>query len=276
MQTQYGVMSDVGLKRAHNEDRFCAEPSLGLYAVCDGMGGRNAGEIASALAIEAIQKHIQAAADQPELPLVGAADPAFSSQTNRLASAIRLANQTIYEEACHRPDYAGMGTTVVAAMIKDQILSVAHVGDSRVYLIRNQTIRPLTMDHSLLAEQIFLGLMNEDEAARSPQKNVMTRALGVQPTVDVDLGELPIRSHDRLLLCSDGLTRGVTSDEILKMLSGTDDPQTMSQRLVALANDVGGEDNTTVVLVAIRPSAQPGVWQRIRDRFLNGTCLHSQ
>ena len=276
MQTSYGVMSDVGLKRAHNEDRFCAEPSLGLYAVCDGMGGRNAGEIASALSIEAIQRHIQEATRQPELPLIGTYDPAFSPHTNRLVSAIRLANQVIYEEAWQRPECAGMGTTVVAILIRDQILSLAHVGDRRLYLIRDQAIQPLTMDHSLVAEQVRQGLMSADDAERTPQKNVMTRALGVQRMVGVELGEIPIRSHDLLLLCSDGLTRGVTSDEILQALSGTDDPGTMAKRLVAMANAVGGEDNTTVVLIALRPGAQPGVWQRIRDRFLNGTCLHSR
>lgn len=275
MRTCYGVVSDVGLKRANNEDRFCAEPALGLYVVCDGMGGRNTGEIASALAIETIQQHMREAARRPDLPLIGVHDPAFSPQANRLAAAIRLANQIIYEQASQRPECAGMGTTVAAILIRDQILSIAHVGDSRLYLIRNHTIQPLTIDHSLVAEQVRQGLIRTDEAQRSSRKNVLTRAVGVQPTVEVELGEIPVRTHDLLLLCSDGLTHGVTSCEILQSLSGSDDPQTMSQRLVAMANAAGGEDNTTVMLIALGPDNQPGVWQRIRDRFWRRAYQHA-
>lgn len=275
LQTNYGVLTDVGLKRAHNEDRFCAEPSLGLYVVCDGMGGRHAGEIASTLAIDSIQRHIREAARQPGFPLVGAYDPAFSPKTNRLASAIQFANQVVYEHAWQRPECAGMGTTVVATLIKDQLLSLAHVGDSRLYLIRDQTIQPLTMDHSLVGEQIRQGLMSEAEAERSLQKNVITRALGVQPTVEVELSEVPIRSQDLLLLCSDGLTRGVTPREILQTLSGADDPQAMSRRLVDMANAVGGADNTTVVIIALRSDSQLSVWKRLRERFCGNTCLSS-
>lgn len=275
MRSSYGALSDVGLTRLHNEDRFCAEPSLGLYAVCDGMGGRNAGETASTLAIDTIREHMQAAAREPTLPLVGPLDPAFSMSTNRLASAIRLANQVIYEEAQRRPAYAGMGTTVVAALIRDQVLSLAHVGDSRLYLIRDQAIQLLTADHSVAAEQVRQGLMTEEEAHRSSQKNVLTRALGVQPTVEVELGERPIRSNDLLLLCSDGLTRGLTSREILEALHEADNSQALSNRLIAMANDVGGEDNTTVVLIAIHSGNQHGLWRRVRDRFKHNFCSHS-
>ncbi|MFI5248301.1 MAG: Stp1/IreP family PP2C-type Ser/Thr phosphatase, partial [Nitrospirales bacterium] len=237
-----------------------ADPPLGLYVVCDGMGGGNAGEIASALAVEAIHAHLTEAAQHADLPLIGPWDATVSASANRLASAIRAANDIIHRESWSRPDYAGMGTTVVAALLHEEVLTIAHVGDSRLYLVQNGTIQSLTTDHSWVAEQILKGIMTEEEAERSPRRNIVTRALGVESSVDVELTEVPVKSGDMLLLCSDGLTRSVRLNDILHVLSGSEDLPTMSDRLIALANEAGGDDNTTVVVVALRDEFQAGLW----------------
>jgi protein phosphatase len=264
----HSAKSDTGLKRPHNEDRFVVDPPLGLYVVCDGMGGGNAGEIASALAVEAIYAHLAEAAKNPDLPLIGPRDATVSAPANHLASAIRGANDVVRRESWSRPDYAGMGTTVVAALLHEALLTIAHVGDSRLYLVRDGTIQALTTDHSWVAEQILKGDMTEEEAERSPRRNIVTRALGVESSVDVELTEVPVKGGDMLLLCSDGLTRGVRPNDILHILSGSEDLPTMSDRLIAMANEAGGDDNTTVVVVALRDELQAGLWERLKKRFV--------
>jgi PPM family protein phosphatase len=245
-----------------------ADPTLGLYVVCDGMGGGNAGEIASALAVKTIHAHLVEAAQQADLPLIGSFDNTVSVPANRLASAIRAANEAVHRESWVRPDYAGMGTTVIATLLRDEVLAVAHVGDSRLYLVRNGTIQALTTDHSWVAEQLLKGLITEDEAKRSPQRNIVTKALGVESSVDVELAEVPVKTGDILLLCSDGLTRGVHPNDILQVLSGSEELPAMSDRLIVMANEAGGEDNTTVVIVAVPDELQTGLWERLKKRFV--------
>ncbi len=245
-----------------------ADPPLGLYVVCDGMGGGNAGEIASTLAVETIQAHLAEAALNADLPLIGPCDATVSAAANRLASAIRAANEAVHRESWSRPDYAGMGTTVVAALLREEVLAIAHVGDSRLYLVRDGTIQALTTDHSWIAEQILKGLITEEEAERSPRRNIVTKALGVESSVDVELTEFPVQSGDMLLLCSDGLTRGVHPNDILHILSGSEDLPIMSDRLIVMANDAGGDDNTTVIVVALRDELQAGLWERLKKRFV--------
>jgi protein phosphatase len=232
------------------------------------MGGGNAGEIASALAVEAIQTHLAEAAKCMDLPLIGPYDASVSASTNRLASAIRAANEVVYRESWSRPDYAGMGTTVVAALLCEEALAIAHVGDSRLYLVRNGTIQALTRDHSWVAEQILKGFITEEEAQCSPRRNIVTKALGVESYVDVELAEVPVKSGDMLLLCSDGLTRAVHQDDILRILSESEDLSTISDRLILIANEAGGDDNTTVVIVALRDEFQAGLWERLKKRFV--------
>jgi PPM family protein phosphatase len=263
----HSAKSDTGLKRSHNEDCFVADPLLGLYVVCDGMGGGNAGEVASSLAAEAIRAHLSDAAQRSDLPLIGPCDPTASATANRLASAVRSANRVVHRESWSNPAYAGMGTTVVAALFSEEVLAIAHVGDSRLYLIRNGSIQALTTDHSWVAEQVLKGLLTEEEAARSSRRNVVTKALGVNSHVDVELTEIPVKSGDRLLLCSDGLTRGVHPNEILGILSGSEDFSSMSDRLIVLANQAGGDDNTTVIVVALRDECETGLWERLKKRF---------
>jgi protein phosphatase len=232
------------------------------------MGGGNAGEIASALAVKTIHAHLVEAAQHADLPLIGPCDATVSAPANRLASAIRAANEVVHRESWSRPDYAGMGTTVVAALLREEILVIAHVGDSRLYLVRNGTIQALTTDHSWVAEQILKGFITEEEAERSPQRNIVTKALGVESSVDVELTEVPVKSGDILLLCSDGLTRGVHPNDMLPILSGSEDLPAMSDRLIVMANEAGGDDNTTVVVVALRDELQGGLWERLKKRFV--------
>ena len=244
------------------------DPPLGLYVVCDGMGGGNAGEVASALAVEAIQAHLTEATRYADLPLIGPCDATVSASANRLASAIRAANDAVHRESWSRPDYAGMGTTVVAALLYEEVLAIAHVGDSRLYLVRNGTIQALTTDHSWVAEQILKGFITQEEAELSPRRNIVTKALGVESSVDVELTEVPVKSGDMLLLCSDGLTRGVHPNDILHILSGSEDLPTMSDRLIVMANDAGGDDNTTLVVLALRDEFEAGLWEWLKKRFV--------
>jgi protein phosphatase len=258
--------SDIGRKRPQNEDSFLADPSLGLYIVCDGMGGGNAGEVASRMAIETIAAHVQsparASAGETEPD-----DPNLTAAANQLAHAVRAANAAVFQASWEHANYAGMGTTVAAVRLSGHSLSIAHVGDSRVYLIRNGAIQALTADHTWVAEQVAQGYMSEEEAERSPRRNIVTRALGVESTVDIDVTELPVLKGDLLLLCSDGLTRGVRCADILKTLEKEAGLQDKTDRLISLANDAGGEDNITVMLVTIEEGASGRLWQRLKQRW---------
>jgi PPM family protein phosphatase len=260
--------SDIGRKRPHNEDCFVADAALGLYVVCDGMGGGNAGEVASRMAIETIVAHVQSA-DERHLPgEPDVDDPNLSPATNQLARAIRAANTTLFDASWEQPKYSGMGTTVAAARFSGRVLSIAHVGDSRVYLMRHGAIHALTADHSWVAEQVAQGQMTEEEAERSPRRNIVTRALGVERAVDVEVAEIPVFKGDLLLLCSDGLTRGVRCTDILKTLQQDGDLAQKTDRLISLANEAGGEDNITVMLVTLEGGAAVRLWQRFTQRWL--------
>jgi protein phosphatase len=266
VEAVHSARTDIGLKRQHNEDRYLADPSLGLFVVCDGMGGGNAGEVASAMAIETIRTYVQSV-EQAVAPPVEAADGNVSPATTRLAEAVRAANGAIHRASWMIPSHAGMGTTVVAVQLVSDVLSVAHVGDSRLYLIRHGRIEALTADHSWVAEQVQQGLMTEAEAERSPKRNIVTRALGVESTVDVDIAEIPVFPGDRLLLCSDGLTRGIRPPDILQAIDSSPNPDTVADRLIAMANSAGGEDNTTVLLVTIQRAKTGGLWQRVLQNW---------
>ena len=263
MKVAVGSKSDVGLKRPHNEDSLCVEPQLGLFVVCDGMGGHNAGEVASRLASDAVREYVREQRRQSDPGLTDGYDPRFSSSTNSLASAVRLANETVYRAARSRPDYGGMGTTIVAALLDGPVVSIAHVGDSRAYLVRKGTLAKLTEDHSLVAEQVRRGLLTEEEAEHSPQQNIITRAIGMGATIEVTLNELTLMPGDCFLLCSDGLTKGVRADQILNTIQTVPDPQAASDQLVVLANQAGGEDNTTVIVIMARHRATHELWGRL-------------
>jgi PPM family protein phosphatase len=246
-----GGVTNVGRVRTNNEDCFRIVEPLNLYVLSDGMGGEAHGEIASALAVETVVKHCQETENDPAMTIFGDMPAGWSEKTKRLSSAVHLANKSIYDSAQAHPEQRGMGATVTAAWIEGQKLSIAHVGDSRAYLLRSGTLQQLTSDHSLVAEQVRRGILTPAEAERSDMQSVLLRALGAHPEIEVDSEEHTLFGNDVLLLCSDGLTRMVTEPEIAGTLQAEPDPAKASQRLIELANEQGGADNVTAVIVRV-------------------------
>ena len=248
-------LSDVGRKRTSNEDSFAISEDGGLLVVADGMGGHAAGEVASRLAVESIERHISGSdpRKEPTLPASfrspGADEAGMPAPARRVLNAIRLANQEIVRSVRHDSSKRGMGTTVVIAHINGARAYIGSVGDSRAYLVRDGALRQLTSDHTLVNEQVRAGALSTQEARRHPARNILTRAVGSQDEVEPDLVEQDLRPGDCLLLCSDGLTTMVEDGDILKtVLAHTDDPSAGCRALVDLANDRGGDDNVTVIL----------------------------
>ena len=249
MRIVSGGKTDVGRVRSNNEDCFRIVDSLNLFILSDGMGGEAHGEIASALAVETVVKHCLEAENNPAAPIYGETKAGWSDRTKRLSSAVYLANRKIFESAETYPEQRGMGATLTAAWIEDDKLSIAHVGDSRAYLLRTGGLQQLTSDHSLVAEQVRRGVLTPAEAERSDMQSVLLRALGAQQKIEVDAEEQPLFSGDILLLCSDGLTRMVTEPEIAGALQSEVDPERAAEKLINLANENGGADNVTAVVV---------------------------
>ena len=240
----YGL-SDVGRRRESNEDDFLLEPEHGLFAVADGMGGHAAGEVASHMAIETLREALRNG-DASARRSVDAAG-------QWLRGAVVEANRRIWESIRVHEDRRGMGTTVVALVRCGSELIVGHVGDSRLYLLRDDELHRVTSDHSWVNEQVKLGLMSDDTAQRHPMRNIVTRALGSRNDVVVDVASVPVRPGDVLLLCSDGLNTMLTDDAIRGILAQhRSDPQSACRALVDGANESGGEDNVTVVVVSFR------------------------
>jgi len=251
-----GGVSDVGRVRTNNEDCFRIVAPLNLFVLSDGMGGEAHGEIASALAVETLVKHCTDAEKNPAAPFFGHEQPNLSNRTRRLASAVHLANRSIFKSAEEHPDQQGMGATMTAAWIDGSKLSIAHVGDSRAYLLRVGSLLQLTQDHSLVAEQVRRGILTAAEAEESDMQSVLLRALGAQPDIEVDAEEQMLYARDILVLCSDGLTRMVTEPEIAGTLQAEMDPTKASEKLVTLANERGGSDNITVVVVRLETDSK--------------------
>ena len=239
--------TDVGLRRRGNEDRYAMVPQLGLYLVADGMGGHTAGQLASQLAAEGALRAIET--------LQGGG----VSLTEKLRHAVACANREIYTHAQAQPELAGMGTTLVGLLAGEGRAALAHVGDSRAYLVRQGRIRLLTDDHSLVGELVRRREISEADARDHPHRHVLTRALGVRRSVEPDLAELTPEPGDVFVLCSDGLTNLVRDEEIGTAVTRPQgDLQEICDELVDLANQRGGEDNTTVVLVRYeKPDEQP-------------------
>ena len=244
-------MSDVGRVRTNNEDCFRIVTPLNLFVLADGMGGEAHGEIASALAVETVVKHCLDAEANPAARVLGKAEPNWGANTKRLSTAVHLANKSIFKSAQEHMEQHGMGATLTAAWIDGAKLSIAHVGDSRAYLLRGGNLLQLTRDHSLVAEQVRRGILTMAEAEESEMQSVLLRALGAQPEIEVDAEEHTLFPRDVLLLCSDGLTRVVTEPEIAGVLQAEPDPVRGAEELVALANERGGPDNITVVVVRL-------------------------
>lgn len=239
----------VGRQRQHNEDSFLVSDDARLFLVADGMGGHAAGEIASRIAVDSISEFIlHTREDDGTWP--HAYDEHFSRATNRLVAAVRLANARVLEAMRKDARLRGMGTTVVACLADDERMSVAHVGDSRAYMIREGRLSRITNDHSWVFEQVQAGMLTEAEAEKHPLRNVITRALGGALQVNPDATEISVRPGDVFLLCSDGLTGMVPEEEILRVVTANDgDLEKACQELIDAANTRGGLDNVTAILV---------------------------
>jgi len=247
-------LTDTGRVREHNEDTIASDADVGLLVLADGMGGYNAGEVASGIAVKTITQLVREAVEHQDLGLVDAAS-SLSRPAIILRDAIQRANKIIYQTARTQPQCEGMGTTVVGALLHDNRIAIAHVGDSRLYRLRGQNFEQVTLDHSLLQELVDRGFYTPEEAQRAANKNYVTRALGVEPTVEVEIQEHPVQKGDIYLLCSDGLTDMVEDDDVhLTISTFGANLETVAKQLIQLSNDNGGKDNVSVVIAQVLES----------------------
>jgi serine/threonine protein phosphatase PrpC len=230
MRVEAGVATDIGRVRERNEDSFLVEPPL--YAVADGMGGHRGGGVASELALEKVEE-------------------LFHGGKSSLAEMVHAANRAVFERSMADRKVMGMGTTLTAATVDDEGVHLAHVGDSRAYLLRAGAFRQLTDDHTLVNRMVKAGEITREEAEVHPHRNVVTRSIGTEPEVEVDQDDVPVIDGDRFLLCSDGLTNTVTEPQIQAILEATPKPQEAADRLIKAANRAGGIDNITVLVLDI-------------------------
>lgn len=247
-------LTDVGLQRDHNEDAIASDEAMGFVVLADGMGGYNAGEVASEMAVLSITAELkEAMADQR----YGQVDLVLGQQTEAqlILNAVKSANEVIYHVSQTQPQCAGMGTTLVVGLFANNKLLVGHIGDSRMYRLRNQALSQLTEDHSLLQEQIKAGLITAEQAKYSANKNLVTRALGVDAEVELELNEYDVEVGDIYLLCSDGLS-DLVEDELIQATLNTrsSNLENAAEALVQMANDHGGKDNISVILVKVKRS----------------------
>ena len=253
LQIEAWGITDVGMKRRHNEDVFLVDPDAGLFLVADGMGGHAAGEVASQLAADGIHKALVEKEFEPGETWPEHWDPQLTALGNLLNDAVLRAHQEVTVAVEENPTLKGMGTTVVAAIRqedKDRLV-IGHVGDSRAYRLRDGQLTLLTNDHSWVHEQVSAGLLTEEAARSHPLKNVVTQALGGSAEPQADVFETSMREGDLYLLCSDGLNTMITDGEIEEIVSQGGSLKTIGQRLVIAANERGGNDNVTVLLILV-------------------------
>jgi len=241
--------TDVGCVRTNNEDNLGFDSRYGIFVVCDGMGGQAAGEVASKMGVDVLLDYFR---NQPS----GAARQSVNGQNGSsgaqsLANAIQLANKTIFEAGQQSNGRNGMGSTIVAALVRGNSLAIANVGDSRIYLVRQGTIQQLTQDHSLVMEQVRRGYITLQQAQQSEMQNIILRALGSEEVVEADIEDLVALPGDILIMASDGLTRYVPDEDILKIVQGPRGLQKACDELVKKARECGGDDNITCLLVRI-------------------------
>jgi serine/threonine protein phosphatase PrpC len=247
----YAALTDVGRMRSHNEDSVLAQPPL--FAVADGLGGHEAGEVASSIAVETLRDHAPRRAD-----------------SNALGRAVRAANREVLRAAREGIGRSGMGTTITAAIVEGGCIAVAHVGDSRAYLLHGGVLQRLTQDHSMVADMIRRGQLSEADARIHPNRSVITRALGTDVNMVADSFDVDASAGDRLLLCSDGLTGMLEDARIAEILGGYRDPEMAARALIDAANEAGGHDNISVVVVDIETTAAPARGTRETDKQLRG------
>lgn len=257
-------LTDPGLVRKNNEDAFRVDETAGLLVVADGMGGHAAGEVASRMAVDVVHQQVLQGLKTGKIPALGNFSKDLSDRAHLLASSLVFANDMIYAVSQDSPEKRGMGTTIVAVLLNGSKFAVAHVGDSRLYVFRNGNLTQITQDHSLVAEQVAKGLLTSEQAEKSEIKNVLTRALGIGPEVEVDVNEADLFPGDVVLLCTDGLNKMAEDSTIREELAKLSDPEKICDNLVRMAVDRGGRDNVTVVAaVALRS----GLKERVSGFF---------
>ena len=247
------AMTDPGAKRSHNEDSVCADRRLGLAVVADGMGGYKGGEVASALAVNTIVSELESALKRHRESEKSGNHPQFAAESLAIQEVLELSNQIIHKTSHSQPQFGGMGTTVVLTLFYENRVSIAHVGDSRLYRLRDDKLELITVDHTLLQELISKGFYTAQEAKESQNKNLVTRALGIEPQIEIDIQEDIALEDDIYVLCSDGLNDMVEDRDIyLTLKRYNDNLEQAVTELIAMANKNGGKDNVSVV--AVRPT----------------------
>jgi serine/threonine protein phosphatase PrpC len=261
----FAAKTDTGLVRAHNEDAIEINEEYGIVVLADGMGGYNAGEVASGIATSAFRSRLEV-----RLQEINASNRSPSSKVLQrlMVDAVNTANQQIMEAAFNQPEFSGMGTTLVAALFHQNQIVLAHVGDSRAYRFRQGMLFQLTHDHSQLQEQIDAGLVSPEWARFAPNKNLITRALGVMPQIDVETSIHLVEQGDVYLLCSDGLSDMLSGEQMAELLNLSTDIESACKHLVETANNNGGRDNISVILSKIE-SVKATVPFRMLDRLMS-------
>ena len=262
-------LSDTGKVRARNEDAIGVDPDIGLLVLADGMGGYNAGEVASGIAVKTIVNEVREQVEREDLSIADRVS-GLSRPNLILRDAINRANQVIYQTSHTQAQCEGMGTTVVAALFFDNKVTIAHVGDSRLYRQRGDRLEQVTIDHSLLQELVDRGFYSTRQAQRAANKNYVTRALGVEPSVEVEIQEVPVSKGEVFVLCSDGLSDMVEDEDIhLTINTFSANLDTIAKQLIQLANDNGGRDNVSVVMAHIMDAfpARPRIFDKILGWF---------
>lgn len=268
---EIATVSDTGMKRPHNEDSAATSAAAGIAIVADGMGGYKAGEVASAIAAKCIIDKVESGLDAAHNTEANGAE--FRPESELIRDAITEANAHIFQTAQSVQQCQGMGTTVVAILLYDNVATIAHVGDSRIYRLRDEDLLQVTNDHSLVQELIDRGFFTAEEAEANTPKNLVTRALGIDGTVEVDILEEPVQPNDIYLLCSDGLNDMVSDEEIRLTLSKySGNLREAASELVRLANEMGGKDNISVVLVRAKSAfpANMGTLSKIKNIIFSG------
>src|SRR4051794_104379 len=242
-------LTDVGRKRNHNEDSFLIDDELQLYVVADGMGGHAGGGTASRIAVETIDKEMRRARESRDNPFVSTPILQDALIPEALRNAVEKACLAIFTAAQEGPRLSGMGTTVISLVVRDEHAFFAHVGDSRAYLIRGELIQQISEDHSLVNEQIKAGMITAEEAKHSRYKNIITRSVGFEEEVQVDVMGLVSEAGDTFILCSDGLANMLEDRELLEVVQKNKTLEEIPKKLIEMANDRGGDDNITVIVV---------------------------
>lgn len=255
LRVNIAANTDIGPVRSNNEDNFGYDTRSAAFVVSDGMGGAQAGEVASSIAVRTV---LEIMSRPIENEIVGGQWAELSPQSRSLATAIRQANRNIFDTAANTPACSGMGATIVGASMHGDLLTIAHVGDSRAYLLRDGVLQQITEDHSFVAEQVRRGILTEEEASRSELQNVITRALGPDETVDPDINEIRAKPGDLFLIATDGLTKPVGDGQIHEILKRERSLSAACDALIAAAAANGGDDNVTCMLLRIE--RRPWYW----------------